>query len=133
MITDDVIAAIEEASSLAPLHNPVNLAGIREAMRLFPHVPHVAVFDTGFHSTLPPYAYMYGLPYEFYKEKKIRRYGFHGTSHLYVSLKAAEFLKRPFSGLDMVSATWETARRCAPWTTAEAWIPLWASRPRRVY
>jgi|WetSurMetagenome_2_1015567.scaffolds.fasta_scaffold00234_11 acetate kinase len=103
VITNDVIAAIEEASSLAPLHNPVNLVGIREAMKLFPHVPHVAVFDTGFHHTLPPYAYMYGLPYEFYKEKKIRRYGFHGTSHLYVSLKAAEFLKRPFTGLDLIS------------------------------
>ncbi len=103
VITGDVIAAIEEASSIAPLHNPVNLIGIREAMKLFPHVPHVAVFDTGFHHTLPPYAYMYGLPYEFYKEKKIRRYGFHGTSHLYVSLKAAEFLKRPFSGLDLIS------------------------------
>ncbi len=103
VITNDVIAAIEEAAAVAPLHNPVNLIGIREAMRLFPQVPHVAVFDTGFHHTLPPYAYMYGLPYEYYKEKKIRRYGFHGTSHLYVSLKAAEFLKRPFSGLDIIS------------------------------
>ena len=103
VITNEVIAAIEEAASLAPLHNPVNLVGIREAMNLFPHVPHVAVFDTGFHHTLPPYAYMYGLPYELYKEKKIRRYGFHGTSHLYVSLKAAEFLKRPFNGLEIIS------------------------------
>lgn len=103
VITNAVIAAIEEASSVAPLHNPVNLIGIREAQRLFPHVPHVAVFDTGFHYTLPTYAYMYGLPYEYYKEKKIRRYGFHGTSHLYVSLRAAEFLKRPFSGLNIIS------------------------------
>jgi acetate kinase len=103
VITSEVIAAIEEAASLAPLHNPVNLIGIREAMLLFPHVPHVAVFDTGFHYTLPPYAYMYGLPYDYYKQKKIRRYGFHGTSHMYVSLKAAEFLKRPYSGLDIIS------------------------------
>ncbi|MDD5675696.1 MAG: acetate/propionate family kinase, partial [Chitinivibrionales bacterium] len=103
IITSDIIAAIEEVSSLAPLHNPVNLVGIREAQRLFPHAPHVAVFDTGFHHTLPPYAYMYGLPYEFYKQKKIRRYGFHGTSHLYVSLRAAEFLKRPFNGLNIIS------------------------------
>jgi acetate kinase len=104
VITDDVIAAIEEAALLAPLHNPVNLLGIREARALFPpEVPHVAVFDTGFHHTLPPYAYMYGLPYEFYKLKKIRRYGFHGTSHLYVSLKAAEFLKRPFNALNIIS------------------------------
>jgi acetate kinase len=103
LITDDVVTAIEDAALLAPLHNPVNLVGIREARSLFPHVPHVAVFDTGFHHTLPPYAYMYGLPYEFYKQKKIRRYGFHGTSHLFVSLKAAEFLKRPFNGLDIIS------------------------------
>jgi acetate kinase len=103
VITDEVIAAIEEASSLAPLHNPINLTGIREAQRLYPHVPHVAVFDTGFHHTLPPYAYMYGLPYELYKQKKIRRYGFHGPSHLYVSLRAAEFLKRPFNCLDIIS------------------------------
>lgn len=103
VINDDVVAAINEAAELAPLHNPVNLAGIIEARRLFPHVPHVAVFDTGFHHTLPPYAYMYGLPYEYYKEKKIRRYGFHGPSHLYVSLRAAEFLKRPFNDLEIVS------------------------------
>jgi acetate kinase len=103
VITDEIIGAIEEVSSLAPLHNPINLVGIREAMRMFPSVPHVAVFDTGFHHTLPPYAYMYGLPYELYKQKKIRRYGFHGTSHLYVSLRAAEFLKRPFNGLDIIS------------------------------
>jgi len=103
VITDEIIAAIKEACRLAPLHNPVNLLGIKEAMRLFPHVPHIAVFDTGFHNTMPPYAYMYGLPYELYKQKKIRRYGFHGTSHFYVSLKAAEFLKRPFNGLEIVS------------------------------
>jgi acetate kinase len=103
VITGDVIAAIEEAAALAPLHNPVNLLGIREAMKRFPHVPHVAVFDTGFHHTMPPYAYMYGLPYEFYKKKKIRRYGFHGTSHFYVSLKAAGFLKRPFNALEIIS------------------------------
>ncbi|MBN1129097.1 MAG: acetate/propionate family kinase, partial [Chitinispirillaceae bacterium] len=103
LVTGDVLAAIEKASSLAPLHNPANLLGIREAQKLFPNIPHVAVFDTGFHHTMPPYAYMYGLPYEYYKKKKIRRYGFHGPSHLYVSLKTAEFLKRPFSSLDLIS------------------------------
>jgi acetate kinase len=103
IITPDVIKAIEDVSSLAPLHNPVNLLGICEARKLFPHIPHVAVFDTGFHHTLPPYAYMYGLPYDFYKQKKIRRYGFHGPSHLYVSLKAAEFLKRSFSSIEIIS------------------------------
>ena len=102
-ITDEVIAAIEEVSSLGPLHNPVNLIGIREGRMLFPHASHVAVFDTDFHHTMPPYAYMYGLPYELYKEKKIRRYGFHGTSHFYVSLMASEFLKRPYNALNIIS------------------------------
>jgi acetate kinase len=102
VITEEVLRGIEGVSHLAPLHNPVNLLGIREAQRLFPGVPHVAVFDTAFHHTLPPYAYLYGLPYEYY-EKGIRRYGFHGTSHLYVGLKAAEFLRRPFNELELVS------------------------------
>ena len=69
---------IEALSPLAPLHNPVNVAGIREARRVFPAVPHVAVFDTAFHHTLPSYAYLYGLPYEYYERKGVRRYGFHG-------------------------------------------------------
>jgi len=103
IISKPVIDAIRDAAILAPLHNPIHLIGIAEAQRHFPHVPHVAVFDTGFHHTLPPYAYMYGLPYEYYKQKKIRRYGFHGTSHLYVSLRAAEFLKRPFNELEIIS------------------------------
>ena len=103
LITPETIKAIEEVANLAPLHNPVNVLGINEARRLFPGVPHVAVFDTAFHHTLPPYAYMYGLPYEYYKQKKIRRYGFHGTSHFYVSLKAAQFLKRPFNELEIIS------------------------------
>ncbi len=103
VVTDEVIKEIENVASLAPLHNHVHLIGIREARALFPHVPHVTVFDTGFHNSLPPYAYMYGLPYEYYKQKKIRRYGFHGTSHLYVSLRAAEFLKRSFTALNIIS------------------------------
>jgi acetate kinase len=90
-------------SVFAPLHNPVNVAGIRVAMKQFPNVPHVAVFDTAFHQTLPPYAYLYGLPYDLYKQDGIRRYGFHGTSHRYVSLKAAEVLKRPLGELEIVS------------------------------
>jgi len=103
IINDDVIAQIQEASAMAPLHNPVHLIGIREAQLLFPNVPHVAVFDTGFHHTMPPYAYMYGLPYEFYKQKKIRKYGFHGTSHFYVSLRAAEYLTQPFNALNIIT------------------------------
>jgi acetate kinase len=85
------------------LHNPHNLEGMREAMKFFPGVPHVAVFDTAFHQTLPTYAYLYGLPYEWYKKEGIRRYGFHGTSHRYVSLKAAEVLKRPLGELEIIS------------------------------
>ncbi len=102
VIEDEVIKEIENASELAPLHNPVNLIGIRESMRLFPHAINVAVFDTAFHQRIPPYAYLYGLPYEYYRDKRIRRYGFHGTSHFYVALKAAEFLKRPFNELEMI-------------------------------
>ncbi|MGB7569368.1 MAG: phosphate propanoyltransferase [Chitinivibrionales bacterium] len=105
VITDEVIGELDEVSSLAPLHNPINLLGIREAMRLFPSVPHVAVFDTGFHHSLPPYAYMYGLPYELYKQHKIRRYGFHGTSHLYVSLRASGAYVAAMQGLDVVAFT----------------------------
>jgi acetate kinase len=103
VITSSVIAEIEELSVFAPLHNPVNVAGIRVAMKMFPNVPQVAVFDTAFHQTLAPYAYLYGLPYDLYKQHGIRRYGFHGTSHRYVSLKAAEVLKRPLGELEIVS------------------------------
>lgn len=103
VITDKVLREIEKVADLAPLHNPVNIIGINEAKRCFSKVPHVAVFDTAFHHTLPPYAYLYGLPYEYYEQKKIRRYGFHGTSHAYVSLKAAEFLKRPYNEMEIIS------------------------------
>ncbi len=103
LIDADVIAEIERLGVLAPLHNPINLAGIRAAMQLLPQVPQVAVFDTAFHHTLPPYAYLYGLPMDFYENKGVRRYGFHGMSHFYVSLKAAQFLKRPFNELEIVS------------------------------
>ena len=103
LLTDEVVAQIEALSSLAPLHNPVNLAGIREMRKLFPAVPHVAVFDTAFHHTLPAHAYLYGLPYELYEKQAVRRYGFHGTSHQYVSLRAAQFLERRANELRLVS------------------------------
>jgi acetate kinase len=103
LIDDEVLAQIEALNPLAPLHNPVNVAGIREMRRLFLAVPHVAVFDTAFHHTLPAYAYLYGLPYELYEKHAIRRYGFHGTSHHYVSLRAAQFLKRRPNELRLVS------------------------------
>lgn len=103
LLTDEVLAQLEALSPLAPLHNPVNVAGIREMRRLFPAVPHVAVFDTAFHHTLPAHAYLYGLPYELYEKWSIRRYGFHGTSHHYVSLRAAQALGRRPNELRLVS------------------------------
>ncbi len=103
VITPAVIADIEELAVFAPLHNPANVAGIRVAQKQFPNVPQVAVFDTAFHQTLAPYAYLYGLPYDLYKQHGIRRYGFHGTSHRYVSMKAAEVLQRPLGELEIVS------------------------------
>ena len=103
LITDEVLAQIEALNPLAPLHNPLNVAGIREMRRTFPAVPHVAVFDTAFHHTLPPYAYLYGLPYELYERHAVRRYGFHGPSHQFVSLRAAQFLHRRPNELRLVS------------------------------
>jgi acetate kinase len=103
LVTDDVLAEIERLNPLAPLHNPVNLAGIRAMLRLFPDAAHVAVFDTSFHHTLSPYAYLYGLPYELYENRGVRRYGFHGASHHYVSLRAAQFLKRRPNELRLVT------------------------------
>ncbi len=96
LITPEVIEAIKECNDLAPLHNPANLIGIDACAKLMPGVPMVAVFDTAFHQTMPPAAYMYGLPYSYYEKYKIRRYGFHGTSHSFVSKKLAEDMgKKP--------------------------------------
>ena len=103
LIDDAVLAEIEALSPLAPLHNPANVLGIREARRVFPHVPNIAVFDTAFHATLPSHAYLYGLPYAYYEEKGVRRYGFHGSSHGYVVLAAAQFLRRRSRELKIVS------------------------------
>jgi acetate kinase len=94
VINEEVISAIEEVSDLAPLHNPANLIGIRACQKAMPGVPMVAVFDTAFHQTMPQEAYLYGLPYSYYEKYGIRRYGFHGTSHSYVSKRAAEILGR---------------------------------------
>ena len=85
IINDEVIKAIEECNDLAPLHNPANLIGVNSCRQLMPNVPMVAVFDTAFHQTMPPKAYLYGIPYEYYRKYKVRRYGFHGTSHEYVA------------------------------------------------
>jgi len=102
-IDDEVIAAIEQNIELAPLHNPPNLVGIREARRLLPGVPQVAVFDTAFHQTMPPAAYLYGLPRELYDKYRIRRYGFHGTSHRYVAGRALELLKRHHENTNLIT------------------------------
>ena len=96
LITDEVIAQLEKCSVFAPLHNPANILGIRAVSAVLPSVPQVGVFDTAFHQTMPAYAYMYALPYEYYDKYRIRRYGFHGTSHKYVSAKGAKF-----AGLDL--------------------------------
>lgn len=102
VITDEVMAAVEECNDLAPLHNPANLIGINACKKLMPDTPMVGVFDTAFHQTMPEEAYMYGLPYEYYQKYKIRRYGFHGTSHSYVSKRAAEVLGVPYESLKTI-------------------------------
>lgn len=96
VITEEMIKAVEECNDLAPLHNPANLIGVRACQKLMPETPMVGVFDTAFHQTMPEKAYMYGLPYEYYEKYKVRRYGFHGTSHSFVSKRTAELLDRPY-------------------------------------
>ncbi len=103
LITPEVIKEIEVVSDLAPLHNPANLKGIYAISALLPEVPQVAVFDTAFHQTMPDYAYMYALPYSLYELYKIRRYGFHGTSHRYVTRRASEFLGVPYEKQKIIS------------------------------
>ncbi len=104
IVTDAIIDKIEEIAPLAPVHNLAHVQGLRSAKKVFgADMPNVVVFDTTFHQTMPPKAYMYGIPYKFYEENKIRRYGAHGTSHRYVSMKAAEFLGKPASELKIVT------------------------------
>ncbi|MCR5772801.1 MAG: acetate kinase [Butyrivibrio sp.] len=102
VINEEVVKAIEEVSDLAPLHNPANVIGIRACQELMPGTPMVAVFDTAFHQTMPEKAYLYGLPYDIYKNYKIRRYGFHGTSHSFVSKKVAEIEGKPYDSLKII-------------------------------
>ncbi|OUO25287.1 acetate kinase [Lachnoclostridium sp. An298] len=102
VITDEVKKAVEECNELAPLHNPANLIGIAACEKLMPNTPMVGVFDTAFHQTMPEKAYMYGLPYEYYENYKVRRYGFHGTSHSFVSKRAAEVMGRPYEDLKTI-------------------------------
>ena len=103
-IDESVVAEIESCSSLAPLHNPANLAGIAAAQEVFPELPHVAVFDTAFHQTMPVHAYRYAVPRAWYTELKVRRYGFHGTSHAYVSREAARYLDQTVAETSVIVA-----------------------------
>lgn len=103
IITEDVIAALEECTDLAPLHNPANILGIRACMEMMPGVPMVGVFDTAFHQTMPREAYLYPIPYEYYEKYGVRRYGFHGTSHRYVSKRVAERMGRDINELKIIT------------------------------
>ncbi|WP_421380477.1 acetate kinase [Bacillus salacetis] len=103
VITDEVLQKIEELSELAPLHNPANVTGIKSFQSVLPNIPAVAVFDTAFHQTMPESSFLYSLPYEYYEKYGIRKYGFHGTSHKYVSERAAEMLGRPKEQLRLIS------------------------------
>ena len=102
IITDEVVEAIEKCNDLAPLHNPANLIGINSCKKIMPNVPMVAVFDTAFHQTMPKKAYLYGLPYEYYEKYKVRRYGFHGTSHDFVSNRVAELMGKKREELKII-------------------------------
>ena len=103
LITDRVMSVLKENIELAPLHNPPNIEGIKAAKAHLPSTPQVGVFDTSFHAKMPPHAFLYGIPYELYRRYKIRRYGFHGTSHRYVSQKAAMMLERPYEDLKIIT------------------------------
>lgn len=103
LVDDSVVEKIREVSPLAPLHNPGHIVGIEEARKLFPGIPQVVVFDTAFHQTMPPEAYIYALPYEYYSELKVRRYGFHGTSHRFVAKETAKLLGKPLSECNIIT------------------------------
>jgi len=103
LLTDEVMDALKECIELAPLHNPPNILGIEVCKELMPVVPQIGVFDTAFHQTIPECAYLYGIPYKFYKKYKVRRYGFHGTSHKYVAQKAADILEKPLEELKIIT------------------------------
>ena len=124
-VDDEVIEAIRSFSPLAPLHNPANLAGIEAVRAARPDLPQVAVFDTAFHQTMPPRAFRYAVPEEWYTRHGVRRYGFHGTSHRFVSGRAAVLLGRPLASCAWsppISATGAARRRCG---TACRWTPRW--------
>lgn len=113
LITEDVMKALDECIDLAPLHNPPNILGIRACQELMPDTPMVGVFDTAFHQTMPPEAYIYAIPYEYYEKYKIRKYGFHGTSHKYVAQRAAEILGKDIKDLKIVTCHLGNGASCA--------------------
>lgn len=114
-ITPELIKTIEDVSALAPLHNPVNLIGIHATLKLFPHLPQVAVFDTAFHQTMPSHAFQYALPQQLYKDHGVRRYGFHGTSHAYVSARASLLAGKPNQGGWLTAHLGNGCSTCAVW------------------
>ena len=127
VITEEMIKAVEECNDLAPLHNPANLIGVRHVEKLMPETPMVGVFDTAFHQTMPEKAYMYGLPYEYYEKYKVRRYGFHGTSHSFVSKRTAELLNRPYEETKndfCPLRKWCKYLRCRKWKTVDTSMGL---------
>ena len=120
VLTDEVLKVFEECSDLAPLHNPANLKGVQAVAELMPGLPQVGVFDTAFHQTMPEKAYLYAIPYELYKDYGVRRYGFHGTSHRYVSQRVCEYL-----GVNASPATSATVAVLQPLTAASVSTPPW--------
>ena len=125
LITEEVIEAIRQCNDLAPLHNPANLIGIAACRELMPDTPMVAVFDTAFHQTMPQEAYLYGIPYEYYEKYKVRRYGFHGTSHSYVSRQAAKLLGREYEELKLIVCHLGNGASVSAVREGNAWIPPW--------
>ena len=128
------MAAIEECNDLAPLHNPANLIGIRACQAHMPSVPMVAVFDTAFHQTMPDKAYTYAIPYEYYENYKIRRYGFHGTSHSFVSKKTGRAYRQGYRKIPSLSyATLETDQVSQQLTAVSQWTLPWDSHLLQVF
>lgn len=130
LVTEDMIRSIQEYSDLSSLHKPANLTGIRPVQRLLPGIPHVAIFDTAFHQTMPKYAYVYAIDYSYYQRFRIRKYGFHGTSHQFVATRAAKFLGIPFERISLVtchhgnSSSITAVRKGKPVDTSMGLTPL---------
>ncbi len=131
LINDEVKEMIRECYDIAPLHNPANMTGIEAIDALMPNVPQVGVFDTAFHQTMPPESYMYALPYKYYKEDGVRRYGFHGTSHRYVSQRVCEFLGVDPADKKIITCHIGNGGSITAVEEARAWTPPWASLPPR--